>query len=166
MANIPDPVTRKEHYFAFLTGQSTYYPEPPITREEQYLYYLCKNGMEGGNITPEQIQEAVDKYLKENPPSIAAGTQQVDHGTSDTTFTIPPNQLHIWGEVASLTLTFGPVQEGIVNEYSFSFTSGATPTTLSLPEDVQTDIVVEASTRYECSIVNDYMLFREWEVTA
>lgn len=41
----------------------------PVTREEQYLYYLCKNRGEGTEITPEQIQQAVDNYLDENPVS-------------------------------------------------------------------------------------------------
>lgn len=91
---------------------------------------------------------------------------QTDHGTSDTTFTLPPNQLHIWGEVASLTLTLGNATSGIVNEYQFAFTSGDTATTLSLPDTVVTDIIVEPNMRYECSIVNNYMTFHEWEVTS
>lgn len=91
-------------------------------------------------------------------------TTQVDHGTSDTTFELPPNQMHTWGEVPSLTLTLGAGTSGIVNEYLFAFTSGATPTTLSLPESIQTDIYVDANTHYECSIVGDYMTFHDWPV--
>ena len=37
--------------------------------------------------------------------NINVGIDVVEHGTSDTTFTLPPNQYHTWGEVASLTLT-------------------------------------------------------------
>lgn len=47
MANIPDPITRKEQYYSYMAGESSYLPEP-ITREEQYLYYLCVNGIGGG----------------------------------------------------------------------------------------------------------------------
>lgn len=47
MANIPDPITRKEQYYSYMAGESSYLPEP-ITREEQYLYYLCVNGSGGG----------------------------------------------------------------------------------------------------------------------
>ena len=61
-------------------------------------------------------------------------TTQVNHGTSDTTFTLPPNQYHTWGEVASLTLTLGTEISGQANGYWFSFDSGDTATTLSLPE--------------------------------
>lgn len=97
--------------------------------------------------------------------SISAETTQVDHGTADTTFTLPPNQYHTWGEVTSLTLTLGAETPGQANGYWFSFDSGATATTLSLPETVETDIVVEPNMHYECSIVGNYMTFSEWEVS-
>lgn len=67
MSYIPDPITRKEHYMSYLTGNTAYYPRDPLTREEQYLFYLCENGGIGGGVTPEQIQAAVDAYLEENP---------------------------------------------------------------------------------------------------
>lgn len=98
--------------------------------------------------------------------NIQSQTTQTDHGTADTTFTLPPNQYHTWGEVTSLTLTLGAATSGVVNGYWFSFDSGDTATTLSLPETVQTDIVVEPNTHYECMIVNNYMTFYDWGVTA
>lgn len=91
---------------------------------------------------------------------------QVDHGTSDTTIQLPPNQYHTWGEVSSLTLTLGAETSGQTNGYWFSFDSGNTATTLSLPETVRTDIVVEPNMHYECMIVGNYMTFEEWEATA
>ena len=97
---------------------------------------------------------------------ISSETTQVDHGTSDTTFTLPPNQYHTWGEISSLTLTLGAGTSGQANGYWFSFDSGDTATTLSLPQTVKTDIVVEPNMHYECSIVGDYMTFEEWEVSA
>lgn len=97
---------------------------------------------------------------------ISSETTQVDHGTTDTTFTLPPNQYHTWGEVTSLTLTLGAEKPGIANGYWFSFDSGDTATTLSLPDTIKTDIVVEPNMHYECSIVGNYMTFEEWEVSA
>lgn len=97
---------------------------------------------------------------------ISAETTQVDHGTADTTFILPPNQYHTWGEVTSLTLTLGAEASGQANGYWFSFDSGDTATTLSLPQTVKTDIVVESNMHYECSIVGNYMTFEEWEVSA
>lgn len=90
---------------------------------------------------------------------------QIDHGTSNTIFTLPPNQYHTWGEVTSLTLTLGTGTSGQANGYWFSFDSGDTATTLSLPETIQTDIVVESNMHYECSIVGNYMTFEEWEAS-
>lgn len=97
---------------------------------------------------------------------ISEQVTQTDHGTADTTFTLPANEIHTWGEVASLTLTLGAETSGVANGYWFSFDSGDTATTLSLPDTVQTDIVVEPNTHYECMIVNDYMTFYDWEVSA
>lgn len=91
---------------------------------------------------------------------------QVNHGTSDTTFILPPNQYHTWGQVSSLALTLEEGASGQANGYWFSFDSGDTATTLSLPETIQTDIVVEPNMHYECSIVGNYMSFDEWEASA
>lgn len=97
---------------------------------------------------------------------ISSETTQVDHGTADTTFELPANQYHTWGEISSLTLTLGVETSGQANSYWFSFDSGDTATTLSLPETVKTDIVVEPNTHYECSIVDNYMTFEGWEASA
>lgn len=97
---------------------------------------------------------------------ISAEVTQVDHDTADTTFELPANQYHTWGEVASLTITLGAGTSGVVNGYWFSFDSGDTATTLSLPQTVKTDIVVEPNMHYECSIVCNYMTFEEWEASA
>lgn len=66
MPYLPDAVTRKEKYYQYLATGTGVIPDP-VTREEQYLYYLCKNGGTGGEVTPEQIQQAVDNYLEDNP---------------------------------------------------------------------------------------------------
>ena len=62
---------------------------------------------------------------------------EVSHGTSDTTFILTPNTFHVWDEVASLTLDLGSETSGVANEFLFQFTSGSTPTTLSLPDDIK-----------------------------
>ena len=176
MADLPNPVTRKEQYLSTLAQNTDLYPDTPITREEQYLDYLCKNGIGGGSGGTTNYNDLTNKpsingvTLEGNKTSadlnIQSQTTQTDHGTSDTTFTLPPNQYHTWGEVASLTLTLGAETSGVANGYWFSFDSGDTATTLSLPDTVQTDIVVEPNTHYECMIVNDYMTFYDWEVSA
>lgn len=77
MPYLPDAVTRKEKYYQYLATGTGVIPDP-VTREEQYLYYLCKNGGTGGEVTPEQIQQAVDAYLEENPVQPGATVEQAD----------------------------------------------------------------------------------------
>ena len=85
-----------------------------------------------------------------------ADIPQVDQ--TETTCTIQPNVFNIWGEVASLDITLGEEQEGIVNEFLFQFTSGETPTTLILPDTIKwvNDAPeIEANMTYQCSIINN-----------
>lgn len=82
---------------------------------------------------------------------------------TETTLALTPNVYHQWGEVASLNLTF---QEGtnpeIVDEYVFQFTSGATPTVLTLPDTVKWvgDSTIEASMTYIVTVVNNLAVLR------
>jgi hypothetical protein len=80
----------------------------------------------------------------------------VNHGTSDTTFTLTPNVLHIWGEVTSLNLTLGTEESGVINEFMFKFSCGSTVTTLTLPSSVEwvQELEPESGHTYEVSIVN------------
>lgn len=80
---------------------------------------------------------------------------EVNHGTSDTTFTLTPNTFHVWDEVVNLTLTLGSETTGVANEYLFQFTSGSEPTTLSLPDDIKwaNELVIEPNMIYQVSIL-------------
>lgn len=108
------------------------------------------------SITPSDITEWDGK---------AEPTPVVNHGTSDTTFAVTPNIMHIWGTVTSLTLTLAtPTDSTIVNEYMIEFTSGSTATTLSLPSSIEWaescgNLSVEASKTYQISIVNNIGLW-------
>jgi len=57
----------------------------------------------------------------------------------------------------TLTLTLAAGEENKLSEYMFEFTSGTTPTTLTLPESVKWigDNTIEASKTYQVSIVNN-----------
>lgn len=69
------PVTREEKYLAYLTGDYTGELPKPITRKEKYLYELCLKGI-GGEISPEEIKNAVNEYLEKNPVKPGATTEQ------------------------------------------------------------------------------------------
>ena len=81
----------------------------------------------------------------------------VNHGTSDTTFTLTPNIFHVWGTVASLTLTLATASTTTMDEFMFQFTSGTTATTLSLPSTVKwvAEPEIKAGMTYQVSIVNN-----------
>jgi len=82
----------------------------------------------------------------------------INHGTTGTTFTLPPNEMHVWGSVSTLTLNLAtPTDNTIVNEYLFSFTSPLSATTLSLPASVKWvfELVVEPEKTYTISIVDN-----------
>ena len=89
---------------------------------------------------------------------------QTNHGTADTTYVLPPNEFHTWGEIAELSLIFSEGDSGKANEYIFSFDSGDTATVLTLPETVVSDLVIEANRHYEVSIINNYLAWTSWAV--
>ena len=82
---------------------------------------------------------------------------EVNHGTSDTTFTLTPNTFHVWEEVTELNLDFGAETAGVANEYLFQFSSGATATTLTLPDTIKwanNEVpTIEANMIYQVSIL-------------
>lgn len=81
----------------------------------------------------------------------------VNHGTRDTTFTLTPNVLHVWGAVTKLTITLGTANNATMDEFMFQFTSGSTATTLSLPEDINWVVTpsINPNKVYQCSIINN-----------
>lgn len=109
----------------------------------------------------EYVQPDLSDYAKRTElPDISNKADKVtvvDHGTSDTTFELTPNVFHKWGEVSSLSLTLGAETTGVLNEYMFQFTSGATATVLTLPETVKYigDSTIEAGKTYQVSIINN-----------
>ena len=92
---------------------------------------------------------------------------EVNHGTSDTTFTLTPNTFHVWDEVSSLTLTLGSETSGVANEFLFQFTSGSTATTLTLPDDIKwaEELAIEANRIYQISILKGLASALNWENT-
>ena len=92
----------------------------------------------------------------------------VNHDTADTTFTLTPNAMHVWGEVSQLSLTLGTPIPNVVNEYAFEFQSPSTPTNLSLPATLKwcNDYVpsIRAGKKYQASIVNNMIIMVEVSV--
>ena len=102
------PVTREEKYLAYLTGDYTGEIPKPITRKEKYLYELCLKGI-GGEISPEEIKNAVNEYLEKNPVKPGATTEQAQQIEQNRT------------DVASLKKETGSLKEdlGAITESSY-----------------------------------------------
>lgn len=96
------PVTREEKYLAYLTGDYTGEIPKPITRKEKYLYELCIKGI-GGEISPEEIKNAVNEYLEKNPVLPGATTEQAQQIEQNKT------------DIGSLKTETGSLKEDIGN---------------------------------------------------
>lgn len=84
------------------------------------------------------VEDAINQTGTGDSSSGGSGAYaEVSHGTGDTTFALTPNTFHVWDEVASLDLSFADETAGVANEYLFQFTSGATATTLTLPDGLK-----------------------------
>lgn len=94
------PVTREEKYLAYLTGDYKGEIPKPITRKEKYLYELCLKGI-GGEISPEEIKNAVNEYLEKNPVKPGATTEQAQQIEQNKT------------DVASLKVETGSLKEDV-----------------------------------------------------
>ena len=104
------PVTREEKYLAYLTGDYKGELPKPITRKEKYLYELCSKGI-GGEISPEEIKNAVNEYLEKNPVKPGATTEQAQQ--------IEQNKADIGSlktETSSLKGDLGKLSEEIANQ--------------------------------------------------
>ena len=82
---------------------------------------------------------------------------EINHGTSDTTFTLTPNVYHKWGELTELTISLPTDSNSVLDEFMFEFTSGSTPTTLIYPATLEwvKELVPEANKTYQVSIQNN-----------
>lgn len=104
MANVTE--TKTERYLAYLAGDADSYPDNPETKVERYLYYLCANGMSGGSVSPEDIQEAVNEYMKENPIS----TEAIESAINTYLEENPVGELQVRDHI--LTISGGESDEG------------------------------------------------------
>lgn len=80
------------------------------------------------------------------------------------------NCIYNFGEVATLSITLGDPSETGSSVYIFSFDSGPTATTLTLPSDItwQDEPSIEANNHYEFNIMKCgdkyYGLYQAWEL--
>lgn len=124
-----------------------------LTKSDAANTYQTKNNY----VTNVQLSEQLNDYVRKNDPQVIEQTE--------TTVEIQPNVLNVWGEVASLTITFAEVDATKYNEFMIQFYSGSIATTLTLPNTVSwlTEAEIEANTTYQISIVNNLGIMEGWQ---
>lgn len=151
------------------TGTEELKPVTPNREHTAVFYGLAKVA---GDTTQSQSNNAVGTYTSEAKTAIK---QMLDiHDTidsfvenvtgTDVTITGQPSYRYNCGEVYSLTVT--PPSSGTID---FRFTSGSTPTVLTLPQTVKMPewwVEVEANTIYEMCITDGiYCGVMSWAMT-
>jgi hypothetical protein len=118
------------------------------------------------NSISSEVQRATkaEKELGERIDEVEDAIEQPIIQQTETTVAIAPNVLNLWGEVASLDITLAEGTAGVVNEYMFQFTSGATATTLVLPADIKWVSApnIQANKTYQVSIINNLGVIGEF----
>lgn len=124
-----------------------------------------------GGIPKSDLSSAVQTSLGKADTSIQPNDlinyqlKPTTQNIAETSATITPidNTIYQCGELTSLTIT-NPPADGM---YIIIFTSGATPTTTTIPTTIHgfDDFAAEANMRYEINVMNNYALIAGWEVT-
>lgn len=125
------PVTREEKYLAYLTGDYKGELPKPITRKEKYLYELCLKGI-GGEISPEEIKNAVNEYLEKNPVkpgATAEQVQQIEQNKTDIT--------SLKEETGSLKKDLGNAKTQLSESIDMSYGQIGTPMVSFVTDDGQ-----------------------------
>lgn len=126
------------------------------------------------NATKTDAVKAVQKEGAKQTEAVQAKGQQIldsiveiQVNNPSTTYELQPNVQVAWGEVAELNLTLAPEKQDAINIYPFWFTSGATPTKVTLPATIILDnFVTKANKKYCCQIEQNVMFWKEFEVVA
>lgn len=95
-------------------------------------------------------------------------TERIEKLSTDTEVTIDPNKFYVFPEMEALSITLGEATDtSVVNEYHFVFQSGATATTLSLPDTIKVPdrFTVEENKVYEISILENCLAYQSWAVS-
>lgn len=107
------------------------------------------------------------KAVEEKGQQILDSITEAQVNNPSTTYELQPNIQVVWGEVTELNLTLAPEKQNAINIYPFWFTSGATPTKVTLPVGIILDgFVTKANKKYCCQIEQNVLFWKEFEVVA
>lgn len=127
-------------------------------------------GSAGANGTTPHIGENGNWWIGEVDTGVSAEhvlVERVEMTSDDTAVELEANKLYVFPEMETLELTLAdPDDTSIVSEYHVMFQSGATATTLTLPDTINTgSLTIEASKVYELSIMEGMLTYQSWAVS-
>lgn len=136
------------------------------TAKEEAVKAVADKGTEQtGNVTAEGAKQV--QAVQAKGQQILDSIVEIQVNNPSTTYTLQPNVQVVWNEVAELNLTLAPEKPNAINIYPFWFTSGATPTKVTLPVGVILDgFVTKANKKYCCQIEQNVLFWKEFEVVA
>ena len=118
-----------------------------------------------GNVTAEGEKQV--QAVQAKGQQILDSIVDIQVNNPSTTYTLQPNIQVVWKEVAELNLTLAPEKPNAINIYPFWFTSGATPTRVTLPATIILDgFVTKPNKKYCCQIEQNVLFWKEFEVVA
>lgn len=134
------------------------------TAEEEAIKAVQTEGTtQTGNVTAEGAKQV--QAVQAKGQQILDSIVEIQVNNPSTTYTLQPNIQVVWGEVAELNLTLAPEKPNAINIYPFWFTSGATPTRVTLPATIILDnFVTKANKKYCCQIEQNVMFWKEFDV--
>lgn len=136
------------------------------TAEAEAIKAVADKGAEQtGNVTAEGAKQV--QAVQAKGQQILDSIVEIQVNNPSTTYTLQPNIQVVWNEVAELNLTLAPEKQNAINIYPFWFTSGATPTRVTLPATIILDgFVTKANKKYCCQIEQNVLFWKEFEVVA
>lgn len=118
-----------------------------------------------GNVTAEGAKQV--QAVQAKGQQILDSITEIQVNNPATTYELQPNVQVVWGEVAELNLTLAPEKPNAINIYPFWFTSGTTPTRVTLPATIILDnFVTKPNKKYCCQIEQNVLFWKEFEVVA
>lgn len=134
-----------------------------VQQAEQSINTAKTQAVETVNATKTDAVKAVQNKGQQILDSIV----EIQVNNPSTTYELQPNVQAVWDEVAELNLTLAPEKPNAINIYPFWFTSGATPTKVTLPATIILDgFVTKPNKKYCCQIEQNVLFWKEFEVVA
>lgn len=136
------------------------------TAEAEAIKAVADKGAEQtGNVTAEGAKQV--QAVQAKGQQILDSIVDIQVNNPSTTYELQPNIQVVWDEVAELNLTLAPEKPNAINIYPFWFTSGATPTKVTLPATIILDnFVTKPNKKYCCQIEQNVLFWKEFEVVA